>query len=82
MSSPLIRLWFGEDFVIGQAVVISIAIRNYITGIQYGPFTYRTTMRLLHEKRLVPLLAAILNIILSVLFARFMGLAEIGRAHV
>lgn len=77
MSIPLIRLWLGESFIIGQAVITSIALRTYITGMQYGPFTYRTTMGLLREKRFVPLLAAILTLVLSVLFARFIGLAGI-----
>ena len=77
MSTPLIHLWFGDSYIVGQAIVITIALRTYITGIQYVPFTYRTTMGLLQEKRFVPLLAAILNLGLSVLFAYIMGLPGI-----
>ena len=77
LTTPLVELWLGDMYAIGSVVVFSMAIRNYVAGIQFVPYTYRTTMNLLWEKRFMPLAGAAANLVLSVIFAKWIGIAGI-----
>lgn len=75
--TPLVKLWFGEDFLMAEVVVFFMAVRNYVEGMQYIPYTYRSTAGYLSEYRVAPIVAAMINIILSVCFAKCWGVTGI-----
>ncbi|EUJ41058.1 polysaccharide biosynthesis protein [Listeria weihenstephanensis FSL R9-0317] len=72
--NPFITLWIGESFVLGTGTVLAIVASFYINGMQFPGYTYRTTMGLFRQGRYVPIAMAILNIILSIIFATHFGL--------
>ncbi|MBA3927804.1 lipopolysaccharide biosynthesis protein [Listeria rustica] len=72
--NPFITLWIGESFVLGTGTVLAIVASFYVNGMQFPGYTYRTTMGLFRQGRYVPIAMAVLNIILSIIFAIHFGL--------
>lgn len=81
-ATPVIKLWFGEKYIMAEVIVFAMAFRNYVEGMQYIPYTYRTTAGYLSEYRFAPLVAAGINIILSIWFANYWGVAGIFLATI
>ena len=71
--NTLITNWFGNSFLLSQAIVITLVLRFYIQGTQYVTYTFRSTLGLLKKRRFIPLVSAFVNITLSVLLGRFYG---------
>ncbi len=79
-GNSLIGMWLGEHFVISPAIVAAIALSFYVEGMQFAGFTYRTTMGLFRENTVAPLVSAVLNIVLSVILGKTMGMSGIFAA--
>lgn len=77
LINELITIWIGPSYVLPQIVALSLIFNFYIVGIQNITFTYRTTMGLFVKSSFIPLIAAILNIILSIILAKPLGLSGI-----
>ena len=75
--NPLITIWLGKDFTISKIVVMAIVLQYYISTMHSTVSTYRTTMGLFVKGRIAPLLAAIINIGLSIILGKTMGLLGI-----
>lgn len=72
-----IELWIGTGYLLSYGVVIALVSHFYINGIQNAAYVYRTTMGLFRRGKYTPIVAAIINIILSIILCKFMGLAGI-----
>lgn len=70
-------VWLGEQYSLPFDVVIALALSFYVNFINIIPSTYRSTMGYFKEARLCPLYAAGLNVILSVILAKWIGLSGI-----
>lgn len=77
LINHLIIIWIGNDYLLSQSVLLALIFNFYIVGIQNITFTYRTTMGLFVKSKYVPLIAAILNIVLSIILAKPLGLTGI-----
>lgn len=75
--NPFINLWLGSDFVLPQAVVFAMVLHFYINSVHFTAYTYRTTMGLFVKGRMAPVLAAIINIVLSLWLGQYFGLVGI-----
>lgn len=75
--TPVVKLWFGDAFLMAEVIVFAMAIRNYVEGMQYIPYTYRSTAGYLSEYRFSPIVAALINIVLSIWFAKYWGVTGI-----
>lgn len=82
LGSDFIELWIGNDYILPEIVVVSIALSFYESGVHFAAYTYRTTLGYFVEGRFAPLCAAILNIVLSVLLCKLCGLSGIFFATV
>ncbi len=82
LLNDFVRLWIGEKFVLSMFTVIMIVGHIYVNGVQYASFSYRNTLGLFKEAKLGPIIAVILNIGLSILFAKTIGLAGIFLATI
>lgn len=72
--NPFIELWIGNEYILGQSIVFAMVLHFYIISMHAPAYTYRTTMGLFVQGRWAPLLAAIINIILSLWLGKTMGL--------
>lgn len=77
LINPFIELWIGKEYLLPNHIVFALVSVFYITGSNFAAFTYRTTMGLFEQSKFVPIFAAIFNIILSIVLAKYMGLMGI-----
>ena len=77
LANDFIELWIGNNYLLDQSVVFAILFSLYINGVQYAAYTFRTTQGLFVQSRWVPLISAIINIILSIWWGKFIGLTGI-----
>lgn len=75
--TPFIFVWIGNDYVLSNSVVTIISINMYIAGMLYAPYNYRQTMGLFVEGKMRPIISAIINIVVSIIFAKYWGLAGV-----
>lgn len=66
--NDIITIWCGSSYLLETNVVIALLISFFITKVHSVCFTYRTTLGLYKEGKYGPILAAVLNLVLSVLF--------------
>ncbi len=75
--NEFIMIWLGNEYLLDYMVVIALALHFYINGMQFAGYTYRTTMGLFNEGKYTAIIAAILNIALSIILCKIIGLAGI-----
>lgn len=74
LGSDIVELLFGNKYVLSQNIVIIMALNFYTVGMQNAIWTYKSTMGLYDYGKYLTLITGIINIILSILFAKKMGL--------
>ena len=67
----------GDKYKLPFLAVIAISINLYVTGVHYTAYTYRTTLGLFKEGQLAPIIAATVNLCLSIVLAKPLGVAGI-----
>lgn len=75
--TPFIHIWIGDEYILEDGVVLIMVLNIYIAGMLYSSFNYRQTMGLFRQGKIRPIISAVLNIILSVLFAKYWGIAGV-----
>lgn len=73
----LIPVWIGNNYLLDKTVTIAIVVGFYVQGVHSVESTYRTTLGYFKRGRFAPVLSAIINIVLSVVLCRAIGLAGI-----
>lgn len=66
-----------EEYSFGFPTVLMIGLNFYVVGIRKVPLTFKEAMGLLWNDRYKPLIEAALNVVVSVLSIRMMGIAGI-----
>jgi len=72
-----IILWIGDPFVLNSLVIYGIVFSLLINNSNFASYAFRTTSGLFNKIKFLPLLAAILNILFSILLSIFIGLPGI-----
>lgn len=77
LQEDFIRVWLGEGFVLGIMPLIAIVF-NFYFSISIMPITaFREAAGLFRKTKFIMLWTAFLNLVLSVLFGKMIGLAGI-----
>ena len=77
LVNPFISVWLGRDYLLNPLVVISLVLSFFTLLINTIPSSYRTTMGLFKETQNFPIIAAFINIFLSIVLAKLFGLSGI-----
>jgi len=77
LLNDFVTLWLGKEYLLSNFTVGAIILHFYVNGIQFSSFTYRQTAGLFREYKYLPVLGAFLNIVLSILLAKYIGLPGI-----
>lgn len=72
--TPFIHIWIGDDYVLPLSVSLIVSINTYISGMLFAPFNYRQTMGIFVEGKWRPVISAVINIVVSIIFAKWWGL--------
>ena len=75
--NDFIRIWLGNDYLFNDFIVFSIVLYIYINGIHFPCYSYRTTAALFDKMKLMPIYEVILNITISIILAKYLGIAGV-----
>lgn len=80
VSSDLVRLCFGENYILGFEIPMILAINFYMVGMQNAVWTYKSTLGLFRQGRYLLLVTAALNLIGDIILGRAYGMFGIFMA--
>lgn len=77
LLQDFIGLWLGKQYLLDEWVLYAIIINFYFSVILLPVWAYREATGLYHQIRYVMLLTAALNLVISILLGKYLGLAGI-----
>lgn len=77
LVNDFITVWVGKEYIVSTIVVVSLILHVYVNGMQFAGYTYRLTSGLFEKMKANSLIAALVNIVLSIILGKIMGLAGI-----
>jgi len=77
LINPFIKLWIGEQYLLSNLIVFSLGLNMFVDGSRLTGYTFRTTLGLFVKGKNVPVFTAIINIILSILLGRMIGVSGV-----
>lgn len=77
MINDVIWIWLGKEYVLSVPVVMAITLNIYLTGVLQPLFSYREATGIYRKTKYIMLITALLNILLSIVMGRKMGLMGI-----
>lgn len=77
LLDDFIFLWLGKDHILGKLVCAAIVVNVYFQGTHQSVILYRSTTGLFRQAKYAIILASIINIFLSIILGKLIGLAGI-----
>ena len=77
LLNPFISLWIGDDYLLPGWTVFIIIANYYTAGVQYAATTYREVTGLFKVGKYRPLIAAMINLVVSIILAYPLGISGI-----
>ena len=74
VSSDIVRLLFGQEYVMDISIPLVIALNFYIMGMQSTVWTFKNTLGLFRPGRYLLILTAMINLLCSIWWGRLWGL--------
>lgn len=73
-ANPLITLWLGSEFLLSDAVVCSLVLIAYMSGVNFPVYAYYTTLGMYDKMKYPYLASGLLNIVLSIILGLKFGM--------
>ena len=77
LFNPFIKIWIGEKYLFDVMLVFVLVFNYFLTGFRSAAATFDNAFGLFWNTRFLPIVEGVLNIILSVVFAKCFGLIGI-----
>lgn len=77
LINPFINIWIGKDYVLSNFVSFLISFNLFLTGMQSVTSSFRNAYGLFYKAKYRPILMCILNIIISIILAKYIGIAGV-----
>jgi len=77
LLNPFVKIWLGNEYILPISVSIALAVSFFIEGLRTPSYVYRTTLGLFQKAKATPYIAAIINIILSIILCKSWGVTGI-----
>lgn len=74
LINPFIEIWAGSDYLLGTATTLAIVLNFYFLGMNNPTMIFRNTLGLYIQGKYRPIIGAIINIIISLLFVNRYGI--------
>lgn len=76
-SNEFVSIVFGAKWRIDPLVIFALALHFYVSSVMSPSYTYRTTLGYFVQGKMAPVAASIINIALSILLGKWIGLSGI-----
>ncbi|HDX9579219.1 TPA: sugar translocase [Bacillus pseudomycoides] len=77
LINPFITLWLDEHYVFNKWIIFSIILNFFTAGMQNTSTTFRETTGLFKKGKYRPIIAAVINIVASIILAKQIGIAGV-----
>ena len=77
LLNDFITLWLGQKYCLSTVVVIAFCLELYVSGMQNPAYIFRTTHGLFKQGQFSAVIASVLNISLSIILFKMLGLCGI-----
>ena len=77
LQEDFVRVWLGEEYVLDTLVLVAIVVNLYFTIALYPLRVYRDATGLYQKTKIIMLMTVVVNIFLSILLGKKIGLAGI-----
>ncbi|MDO8155820.1 sugar translocase [Bacillus toyonensis] len=77
LINPFITIWLGEEYVFNKYVLFFILLNFFTSGMQNTTTMFRETTGLFKKGKYRPIIAAIINIVVSIILAKQIGIAGV-----
>ena len=77
LVNDLIRVWLGEEYVLSVLVVIASSLNMYLSCVLQPLWSYREATGLYKRTKWVMVICAMINLVLSIILGKLIGLAGI-----
>ena len=77
LFNDFITVWLGDEYLLDQLSMYSISINFYVRGILNPIWVYRDTTGLFKDTKWMSIILAVLNLVLSIILGKIIGLAGI-----
>ena len=77
LLNPFVELWIGKEYVLEEITIIILSVNFLINGIVSLLWTFRSTMGLFIQGKYRPIIVAGLNIIVSIILAKKLGIVGV-----
>lgn len=74
LINKFITIWIGKEYLLDFSICVILALNLYIEGTRYVNYTFRITLGFFKEGRFIPLISSIVNIILSIILVKPLGI--------
>lgn len=77
VATPFIAAVFGEKFTVSEFCIFVLALNFYVRGMRTVYSIFKDTAGILYEDRFIPIIESLVNIVVSIIFIHFFGLAGV-----
>ena len=74
LIEPFIKVWIGEQYLLSKVVLIILMVNFYIQGMRKTCLVFKMAAGVFHEDRYFPIMESIINIVVSVILVKIIGL--------
>ncbi len=76
-SNEFVSIVFGPKWQIDPIVIFALALHFYVSSVMSPSYTYRTTLGYFVQGRFAPVVASVINIVLSIVLGKWIGLSGV-----
>lgn len=77
LLSDLIYVWLGSEYVLDNLILISIILNFYLQCVLQPIWSFREATGLYRQTKYIMIITAIVNILLSIVLGKFMGMGGV-----
>lgn len=74
LFQPWITLWLGEEYLLDFGTVLVVVLNFYVAGISKMPDSFAAVARLFSQTRIKSIATAGINLVVSIILMRYLGL--------
>lgn len=74
---PVIELWMGEEYLFSNVTLFALMMNFYQEGMRASIMTFKDAAGIYYEDRFIPIIEAALNVVFSVVLAKYIGIAGV-----
>jgi len=77
VSSDLVKLLYGEQYVLNPAIPLILAVNMFTIGMLHAVYTYKSAMGLFRYGQFILFFTGFINLVMDVIFGRIWGILGI-----